>query len=167
MPTSNFTNEFLNEYIHTGLTPLIDPSYQGNLFPWATNSMDLPQGAPTPSSSTSSMHQMPSPVNVNLATSSSTGQSATGLSQGPPQQPGAGFVPQLSLLQNQMQQQQQQQQQQQFQAQRQAGQMNPNQEYNPQMQSSPRSLLPSIPPGFSPDELINSNPLLAALHIIS
>lgn len=151
MPTSSFTNEFLNQYIHTGLTPLIDPSYQNSLFPWSSNSIEPQQGAPTPTSSTSSMNQMPSPVNQNNTINQNN--SSIG-SQHNMQSQMNTFVPQLSLAQNAL---------------RHPPQLPfpavPPQMYNPL--ASPRSSLPAIPPGFSPDELINSNPLLAAIHIIS
>ncbi|KAK9895686.1 hypothetical protein P389DRAFT_67759 [Cystobasidium minutum MCA 4210] len=164
MPTSSFTNDFINQYIHTGLTPLIDPTFQNtSMFPWSMNSSDgNAHSAPTPSSSTSSMHQMPSPINQNNNNSNNqssannnnnqnrnSNQLSTMQSQ--QQQQLGNFVQPLSLGQSQQQQQQTP--------------SLPPQLYNPL--ASPSLSLPSIPPGFSPDELINSNPLLAAIHIIS
>lgn len=158
MPTSSFTNEFLNQYIHTGLTPLMDPSYQHAMFPWSANGAEAQQGAPTPASSSSSMNQMPSPVNQHNKINNNQNNNFS--SPHNMQSQMNAFVPQLSLAQNPLQHQQQQQPQQahQFSA-------VPPPMHNPL--ASPRSALPSIPPGFSPDELINSNPLLAAIHIIS
>lgn len=159
MPTSSFTNEFLNQFIHTGLTPLIDPSYQNTLFPWSTNNVDSQQNAATPASSSSSINQLPSPVNQNHGNMNLTNMQNQQQQQQQQQQ--SGFVPQLSLGQTSLQQSQQPQQQR---GQHQQPSV-PPQLYNPL--ASPSSSLPSIPPGFSPDELINSNPLLAAIHIIS
>lgn len=145
MPTSSFTNDFLSEYVNTGLTPMFDAAPFGGPgagYNWYGNEGGAMTGNLGPTGVNGSAHDHDTP-------SSSTSSNYVAQPQQPFQPIGSSLSgPPLTNLQQQI-----------------AFEDKYRQKLEDKVVANAHRF--KLPKGITPEDVINSSPLLALIHTIS
>ena len=145
MPTSSFTNDFLSEYVNTGLTPMFDAAPFGGPgagYNWYGNEGGATTGNLGPAGANGPVHDHDTP-------SSSTSSNYVAQPQQPFQPIGSSLSgPPLTMLQQQI-----------------AFENKYHQRLEDKVVANAHRF--KLPKGITPEDVINSSPLLALIHTIS